>query len=226
MEKIFSEPLFYIFFVYGVSFMIMTNLIIGGITRATSITLVSSFYMLAFFGLTHGTAELTDWARFIGRVLGRGENDFLLYTSSIFSIVSFVFLLQFAVNVLSYKWEKKGYIRSIPIVLLVVYLAVVFYLGISDVTKIALYARYGFGFLGAAMSAIMFYRLATAMKILDNQKLVRGLNISATSFAVYSVCGGLIVTPLFGLPIQLYRAACALVTAVATASILDVFKVE
>ncbi|MGE5173819.1 MAG: hypothetical protein ACM3MD_08320 [Betaproteobacteria bacterium] len=226
MDKLFAEPLFYIFFIYGMSFMVMANIIIGGITSATSITLVSTFYMLAFFGVAHGICELTDWARIIGKTLGRSENVFLLYTSQIFLIVSFVLLLQFAVNLLTYKSEKKGLVRAIPAVLFAAYLAVVFYLGISNISKMGLIARYSFGFAGAALSAIMLFRLGGAMKSLGNRKLVRGLNFAGAGFGAYAVFGGLIVTPVFGLPVQLFRAACAVVIAIASYAILDVFRVE
>jgi hypothetical protein len=226
VEKLLAEPLFYIFFIYGFSFMVMANIIVGGIARATSITLVSSFYMLVFFGLTHGITELTDWARIIGKTLGRGENIFLIYTSQIFLIISFIFLLQFGVNLLTYKSERKGFLRALPSILLLVYLVVIFYLGITDIRQIGLYARYGFGFIGAALSAVMLFRLSTSMHALRNQKLTRGLAVIAAGFAFYAVFGGLIINPVFGMPVQLFRAACAIVIAISASAILDVFRVE
>jgi hypothetical protein len=54
----------------------------------------------------------------------------------------------------------------------------------------------------------------------------RGLNVAAASFALYAVVGGLIVNPLFGVPVQAFRAACAFVAAIASAAILDVFNVQ
>ena len=226
MDKLLTEPLFYIFFIYGFSFMVMAVILVGGITRATSITLISAFYMLVFFGLTHGITELTDWTRVIGRVLGRGENAFLLYTSQIFLVISFVFLLQFGIHLLTYKSEKRGIIRMIPLILLVVYLAIIFSLKISDIAQVGLFARYIFGFAGAALSAIMLFRLGSSMKPLGNEKLIRGLNVAAVGFGCYAVFGGLIVAPVFGMPVQLFRAACALVITIASATILEVFQVE
>lgn len=226
MDKLLVEPLFYIFAVYGLSFLAMAYFITNGIIEATSITLVSSFYMLVFFGTLHGMAELIDWARFIGRTLGQPENQALLYSSQILMMLSFFFLLQFGINVLSYKSEQKGIIRSIPLVLLVIFLAVVFSTGISDILQIGLYARYGFGFAGSALTAIMLFRLSKTMGSLGNKKLLRGLNISAAGFACYAVVGGLIITPVLGLPIQLFRAICAIVIAIASVSVLYVFRAE
>jgi hypothetical protein len=64
------------------------------------------------------------------------------------------------------------------------------------------------------------------MKPLGNKKLNRGLIILAVGLAAYAICGGLIVTPIFGVPIQLFRAICALSIAVASISILEIFKVH
>lgn len=226
MEKLFSEPLFYIFFVYGVSFMVMAKVIVGGITKAAALTFVSSFYMLTFFGLTHGVTELIDWSRFIIRTLGRGENKFLLYASQTFLVVSFVLLLQFGFNLLTYKSEKKAVMRAIPLALFVVFLAVVFSQRIDDISQVGLISRYSFGFVGSTLAAGTLFRLSNSMKALGNKKLTRGLNVAAASFAVYAVVGGLIVHPLFGIPIQAFRAACAFVAAIASAAILDVFNVQ
>ena len=52
MAALFGDIRFYIYFIYGVSFLAMAVLVIAGITRATSYTLVSSFWLLAAFGLS------------------------------------------------------------------------------------------------------------------------------------------------------------------------------
>lgn len=229
MSKLLAEPLFYIYFVYGASFMAMSLLLVNGIVKGSSITLVSSFYMLVFFGVTHGTAELTDWVRFVSRQLGYGNNDLLMYISQVLMIISFVFLMQFAVNLLTYKSEDKGsfmFLRTLPVILLITYVVAVFLLGITDINQIGLFARYGFGFTASLLTAIMLFRQGNEMKILGNKKLVQGFWGSAAGFGVYAVCGGLIITPLLGLPIQLFRASCAVIIAIASASVIEVFKVE
>ena len=225
MEKLLAEPLFYIYFIYGLSFIIMAFFVINEITKATSITLVSSFYMLAIFGLAHGTAEMIDWLRFIAKIIGVPEFIFFTYASQILMILSFVFLLQFGINLLTYKSEKKGLARSIPFILFVIFIAVIFAMGMDDILQIGLIGRYIFGFTGAALSAITLFNLGNTMKTVGNQKLVKGLTIAAVGFACYAVFGGLIVIPLAGLPIQLFRAACAVIITFASYATLDVFKI-
>jgi len=226
MTVLFREPLFYIDFIYSVSFLLMAGLIVKGITRATSMTLVSSFSMLAGFGFTHSITEMVDWVKLIRDELGQPESAALLYTSQFFLILSFVLLLQFAIDILTYKNSQSKRPRVIPSILVVIYLIVLFLFRISDIRQAGLIARHSFGFVGSTLSAVMFFRLNKTMKPLGNKKLNRGLIIAAVSMAVYAICGGLIVTPLFGLPIQLCRAFCAFALAFSAASILEIFKIR
>ena len=226
MAALFGDIRFYIYFIYGVSFLAMAVLVIAGITRATSYTLVSSFWLLAAFGLTHGITEIIDWTRFIEQTRGDPANVGLLYTSKIFLIFSFVLLLQFGINVLTYKNSQSKRPRAIPTILVVVYLAALYFFKISDIRQAGLIARYSFGFVGSALSAISLIPLINTMKPLGNKKLTRGLIILAVGLAAYAICGGLIVSPIFGVPIQLFRAICAFSIAVASVSILEIFKVK
>jgi two-component system phosphate regulon sensor histidine kinase PhoR len=226
MTALFGDMRFYIYFIYGVSFLAMSVLVIAGITRATSYTLVSSFWLLAAFGLTHGITEIVDWTRFIEQTRGDPANVGLLYISKIFLIFSFVLLLQFGINVLTYKNSQNKRPRAIPTILVVVYLAALYFFKISDIRQAGLIARYSFGFMGSALSAISLIPLINTMKPLGNKKLNRGLIVLAVGLAAYAIFGGLIVTPLFGVPIQLFRAICAFSIAVASVSILEIFKVH
>jgi hypothetical protein len=226
MINLYREPLFYIYIVYGLSFLIMAAVISTELVRTSSVALVSSFWMLVLFGFTHGVTELTDWIRFIGKTFSLPEVMPLVYLGQSLLILSFVFLLQFAINLMTYKSEKKGLVRAIPFVLFVIYIAAIFVLGISDIRQMGLIARYSFGFAGSALSAIVLFKLGFAMKALGIPRLVKGLNVTAFGFLCYAVFGGLIITPVFGLPVQLFRAACALIIAIASYAILDVFKAE
>ncbi|HUL00351.1 MAG TPA: hypothetical protein VLX29_05780 [Nitrospirota bacterium] len=226
MAALFGEPLFYIYLIYGVSFLVMAGFIIRGITRATALTLVSPFSMLAAFGLTHGITEMIDWVRYIRQALSQSENAGLLYASQILLVISFVLLLQFGINLLTYKNSQSKGPRAIPSLLVLFFLAAIYIFGISDISQIGLIARYSFGFAGSSLSAIMLFRLSNTVKPLGNKKLNRGLIVSAVSLAAYAFFGGVIVTSLFGLPIQLFRTVCAFVIAVASASILEIFKIK
>lgn len=224
MNMVLREPLFYIDFIYGVSFLVMSYLVSHGIKKATDITLTATFYALVLFGLTHGITELIDWVIFILKIAGTGEIEILKYLSQTFLISSFVILLQFGVSLLTYRSEKAGVLRFIPLALFGLYFAALLITNVNDVFKAGLIARYSFGFSGALLSGIALYRLANLMKAVGNSKLIKGLVVAAIGFAFYAVFGGLIIKPIVGIPIQLFRTACAFTIAISSFYILDVFK--
>jgi hypothetical protein len=224
MSTIFHEPLFYIFFVYGASFLVMAYVVLHGIRNATAITLVTTYYALALFGLTHGVTELVDWVRFMVKTSGNGEIAALKYTSQCCLIASFVILLQFGVNLLTYRSDKARIFRFAPVVLFVVYLVSLFVWKTDDILTAGLIARHTFGFAGALLSGIALAWLAKSLKDVLDTSVVNGLMVTAFGFCAYAVFGGLIVKPIGGLPIQLFRAACAFVVAWASFYILGIFK--
>ncbi|MBZ5627336.1 MAG: hypothetical protein LAO06_00555 [Acidobacteriia bacterium] len=224
MNMVFSQPLFYIFFIYGASFLVMSYVVFHGIRNASAITLVTTYYALALFGLTHGTTELIDWIRFIVKITGNGEIEILKYLSQIFLIISFVVLLQFGVDLLTYRNENKRAFRLIPGILFLVFIVVLLIIKTNDIAKAGLIARHSFGFSGALLSGIALCSLANSMKAAVDSKVIKGLLVTAISFGVYAVVGGLIIQPIVGLPIQLFRAACALTIAISSFYILGIFK--
>ncbi len=224
MEKLIGEPLFYIFFIYGISFLLLAYLIIKGARAVSSVPLIIAFYMLAVFGFTHGVTEIVDWIRFIVKTLGVAEIRTLTYVSQIFLVVSFVFLLQFGINLLTYRSESKNVYRAIPLILVGIYGAAIVALGITDILRIGLIGRYSFGFAGALLSAVGLFAVSDTMKPLGNQKLNTALTIAAAGFICYAVFGGLIITPIAGIPIQLFRSACAVTIALASFSVIDIFN--
>ncbi len=226
MTQLIREPLFYIYFIYGISFIVMFAVIYRGAGKATSMKLVSTFYLLAFFGLTHGTAELIDWVRFIHRTLGVEESTVLTYLSQIFMVLSFVLLMQFGINLLTYKAVTQKTYRAIPAVLFIIYIMIILSSGQTNILQAGLTGRYEFGFTGSLLSAITLFKLGNTMKALGNSRLVKGLTTAAIAFVCYALVGGLITKPIAGLPIQLFRSVCAVTIAIASFSILEVFKVE
>ena len=224
MDNLIGEPLFYIFLIYGLSFLLMAFLIIKATRTASSAPFIITFYMLALFGLTHGVTEMVDWVRFIVKTLGAAEIRALTYVSQIFLVISFVVLLQFGINLLTYRLENRRAFRALPILLFGVYASVIAVLGITDILKMGLIGRYSFGFAGALLSAVGLFVVGNTLKPLGNRKLNRGMTIAAAGFLCYAVFGGLIVKPIAGIPIQLFRSACAIAIAFASFSVIDIYQ--
>ncbi len=226
MNQVLTEPLFYIDFIYSISFLLMSFVVFEGTRKASSITLVTTFYILAGFGFVHGITELVDWVRFILETNGAGESEALIILSQSCLITSFVLLLQFGVNLLTYKSKKKGIYRLLPALLFAAYIACIFITGITHIRTAGLIARRGFGLSGALLSGFAFFRLANSMKAIRPPRLTDGLVVTGIGFVCYAVFRGLIVEPIAGLPVQLFRSACAFTIAVSSFFILEIFKVS
>lgn len=226
MGNLAAEPLFYILFIYGLSFVVMSVVVIRGVVRATRAALVVAFRVLAAFGLAHGLTEWVDWLRLIQRVRGMPTPAGLTWTSQVLLVLSFVLLLQFGVELLTYKLRARAVLRAVPAVLAAAFLVALLARGITDVQRAGLLGRYAFGFAGAALSAVGLLRLALASRSLGITRLVAGLAVAAVGFALYAVFGGLVVEPLLGLPIQLFRATCAATIAGASFFVLGLFRAE
>jgi hypothetical protein len=225
VNKVLTEPLFYIDLLYGISFLFMSFMVFAGTRKASSTILVTTFYMLGGFGLVHGITELIDWVSFILKTSGAGEFEALIILSQSCLITSFVLLLQFGTNLLTYKSEKKGIYRLLPALLFVAYIAFIFVSETSHIRTAGLIARRGFGFSGALLSGLAFFRLAKSMKVIGHPRLTIGLIVTGIGFVCYAVFGGLVVEPILGFPIQLFRAVCAFTIAVYSYSILEILKV-
>jgi hypothetical protein len=226
MSRVLAEPLFYIGFFYGVSFLVMSAVVFGGTRKASSVTFATTFYILGGFGFVHGATELIDWVSFILKTSGAGEFEILIILSQSCLITSYVLLLQFGINLLTYESEKKGIYRLLPAVLFVVYIGYIFIAETSRIRTAGLIARRGFGFPGSLLSGLAFFRLAKSTNVTGRARLIRGLVVAGIGFVSYAVFGGLIVEPILGLPIQLFRTACALTIAACSFAILDVLKVS
>ena len=224
MDALFRQPLFYIYFIYGVSFLTMAYVVFRGVRKATSMVLVTTFETLAAFGLTHGIREMIDWVRFILKTNGHGEIAWLDFSSDAFLILSFVVLLQFAVNLLSYRSGRKMAYRLIPGLLVAVGIVALVATRTYDHHQVGLFVRRSFGFGGALLSGVAFCKLAVAMRAVGNARVEGGLVLGALGFFAYSVFGGLIVTTVAGHPVQIFRALCAFTIAVASTLILGIFR--
>ncbi len=220
--RLLSEPLFYIYLVYGLSFLAVAFLVAKGAAGSTSIPLIAAFNMLALFGLAHGITEITDWIRFIRATNGAPEASALLWLSQAMLVLSFVLLLQFAVNLFTAQSSRGAVrlLRAVPAVAAIGFVVYVLTTEMTSIRAIGLLGRYTFGFVSSVLAAIALVITAKTLSLLGDRGLVTALHVAAAAFACYAVFGGLIVQPIAGLPIQLFRSACALTIAVSCFSLI------
>ena len=237
-----------VFFVYGLSFIAMALVIFAQPREESRYELASSVWLLAAFGLVHGVLEWMDlWTIVKGAKLELGKTFFLF--------ISFGFLFEFGRRLMQSVCKQTascsnfiGMLLGKPIYGVVALGFLVEFLMVPDgllATRIA--SRYFLGFTGSTLAGVGFLLFfQTAMSNGQDQRSPSGQQkyfiLAAIAFLLYGLVGGLVATPAdvfpanivndqwflstFQLPVQLFRAACAVMAAFAVGNILRVFHAE
>ncbi len=212
MQQNLLENMDYIFFVYGLAFVLLAGVCLPLMRRN-----VDSFpwLWLGLFGLVHG---INEWLDMIA--VSQGDNPNFAWARIIIMTASFFFLLEFGRRGLSVTGKRvPGFWMHIPLLALAC-------LGVFAGAKgFNAAARYAIGFPGIAMSTWALLSLAQ----LKQKPFKRSLTVAALSLGIYSISSGLIVPnagffpntilnqemwlQIFHFPIQLLRAILACVVA-------------
>jgi PAS domain S-box-containing protein len=231
-----------VFFFYGLSFAAMGLLLFVQPKRATSFALTDSFCLLGWFGAIHGANEFLDMWSLIRPV----ENAAFGYFKFSVLFISFLFLLEFA------RRAGKALVAEAPVrktviswllgPLLVPVLAAAA-LGIpafwgTFIAEAPAITRLLLGFPGAALAGTVFLAYARAHgPALLRLKVRKHFILAGTSFLLYSVLiqeptgqfpANIFNTAIFlsvtDLPVQLFRAICAVAIFCATIGMLRIFR--
>jgi diguanylate cyclase (GGDEF)-like protein len=212
MASFFSNQLDFIFFFYGLAFILL---------GATSFAIARSrgsgeaWAALGWFAFVHGAAEWLDLSALIV-----GDTPAFAVTRTALMTGSFMILIEFArLEAIRFGLRLPGRWIYVPLVLLVALAGVGGGLNVAGAV-----ARYVLGFVGAMAAAFVFARYARAFSGAARRLAV----FAAISFALYGVAAGAIVpsapfwpaaefdykwfAELTGTPIQLVRGllACAI----------------
>jgi len=199
MRDFFIGQMDYIFFVYGLAFLILFFVCISLQKQYKSII---AWNYLGFFGLIHGANE---WLGMY--VLSVGDNVALEWVRVVMMAVSFICLLEFGRSTCErLKYIKIGGWIYLPLSL-VVFSG--FSGGISEVNAVV---RYSLGFIGGFWASLALWRISRE----SNAKSCLDMAVAAVAMAVYALAAGVIIDPdLFlkvaGFPIQLLRGFSACV---------------
>lgn len=242
----FEKYSIFIYFFYGLAFLLLgvVSLIEG--RRKSEIKIISSLPLLGYFGLLHGFAELAKMFSLLPSE-NLGITIVFLEKFEAFSVISsFIFLLLFGTKLinknLTVKWGTYiSTTASLAFILSLVHIALADPFA-ERIDNIIIYARYFFAFPGAVMGGI---GILLESKNLENGEYAEITNIYksiAYALLAYSVLGGLIVTPhseglanilntdvflhYVGIPIQIFRAACAVALAILSVKSLDIYEFE
>ena len=246
MKTFFINNLDMVFFIYGLAFFIMGLVILLQPKKESLFKLANILWLLAVFCLIHGVNEFLDmWVIIKGR--GLIVDQWRIW----FLAVSYFFLFEFGRRLFRMVTSTAGpYYRKLsrffPFELslfmgTIVTVWIILYR--NDWPAACTIARYFLGLPGGILTGsgfILYYSFNR--KILDGIRMKRYFFGAALSFFVYGFLGGLIVPKgdlffsnwlntdsfflLLRVPVQVFRAVCALVATWSICGILRIFNWE
>ncbi|HEX8962935.1 MAG TPA: PAS domain-containing protein [Rhodocyclaceae bacterium] len=234
-----------IFLFYGLAFLALGFVIVVRYEPGSSLNLAGLLWLLAAFGFVHGLVEWTDLWRVV-----HGDTPFLAALRPFALLASFVLLFEFGrllvLRCLSARAKQgRGAWLLGPWIYLP--LAGLFLAAVAEsahlLAAVAVWSRYLFGFVGAwlAGAGCYLYRRKRIDGDEDASAAVsRAWYLASAAFFAYGIFGGLVVTShdfpsvvseeafrvAAALPVQLFRAACAILIVVAFGRIMGMFAEE
>jgi signal transduction histidine kinase len=229
----------FVFFIYGLAFFILGFAILLYPKRSSKFELAGHVHLIAGFGILHGINEWIDM--FI--LINKPAASAVLEISRLFILpVSFLFLLFFGCRILAIHKKMYRLFKWLPVVLLIVWSILVIVGRHNIFLTGGILSRYLFCFPGAFLTAYALSLNFPEFKKTELTVAIRNLKLAAVAFFSYSILSGLIVpqadffpasilnypafTAAIGLPVQLLRALCAIVTAYSMIRVLSVFNWE
>ena len=226
-----------VFFVYGLTFFTLGTAILLYPKKDSQFRLAQNLNLIAFFGILHGLNEWMDMFRLIQPV----EPAPLAIVRLMILPASFSFLLLFGVKAVIEEKGKYSALKTAPIVLLIAW-GTITALSSRKLLMGDIAARYLIGVPGIVLTcyALLLYM----QQIIDQTQAVtaRAIKITIGAFIAYGFFSGLIVpeakffpASIFnyrvflnatGVPVQLFRALCAIVLCYSFAQILKIFEWE
>lgn len=240
-----------VFFIYGLSFFLLGTVVLIQARRDSGFWVERHLWLLAGFGLLHGVNEWLDMFLLLGSAQW-GESGIKGIEVCRFFIgqVSYVFLLQFGVAIVLHGRNRCSWCPRATLAI-----CAVFILGFalrgwlcrfsehwfltSDITM-----RYLVALPGAALTGSGFFleRHNPEIRRLNAPAVQGGLTGLGVSFCLYAVLAGLVVKPApffpasvinyetftqtTGLPVQVFRAGCAIAVLFFVCRALRVFELR
>ena len=227
-----------IWFIYGLAFFVLGLGILIYPKKGSAFKLADHIWMIAAFGILHG---LNEW---LDMFIGIGEPfpaDVLRVIRLVTLCASFLFLLHFGTRIIAETNKDYRLLRVLPPVLLTAW-SVVFGLSSQRLLMGDIMARYLLCAPGAILVAVGLMMQIGELKETRLSGVVRSLRLAVITFLFYGLVAGVIVKKatffpashlnydlviaVFGIPVQIFRAFCAVVLAGSIIYVLSVFHWE
>lgn len=226
MSWIFVDYIKDVYLVYGASFIVLGASIYLQPREAAVLRITPALNYLQFFGFAHGLLEWLDLWK-----LNHGVNIFFIGAGLMLRFCSFLALLEFGLHLVALANNQTPRLPYHAKVRLVCIFGVIFYIFALPTPLLGFTAgcRFFLGFVGALLASYGFFYEARYHAKHYQVKVLPYLYTLSLSFFVYGVLGGLFIEadpelPVFfltthtfsswvGVPVELFRATCALIIA-------------
>ncbi|MDP8292857.1 MAG: ATP-binding protein [Candidatus Orphnella occulta] len=227
-----------IYFFYGLAFFILGFSIFVYPKKESAIKLADNLLLIACFGIIHG---INEWVDMFTLIKGPSEMILLRVIGLLLLGASFVFLIQFGVTVICADKRKYAAIKLLPILLYIGWLVLI----LSSSQRLLhgnIWARYLLGVPGILLTAYALFLEATKFKNTNMPVSARNLRLAGAAFLFYALLSGLIVPKadffpssffnyeafldITGIPVQVFRSACAVLIAYIMIRVLNIFDLE
>lgn len=228
----------FVWFIYGLAFFVLGLVILVYPKKESVFKLANHIWLIAGFGIIHGINEWLDMFIAIGKPF---PPDILSIIRLVTLVGSFLFLLRFGTKVISEKIKKYRLIRTLPIVFLAIW-AVITVTSRPPLLMADIFARYLLCAPGALLTAVGLFLQIPQFKQTKLPAATRNLRLAAIAFILYTLFAGLVVKEasffpasflnytlfrsVFNVPVQIFRAVCAIILAYSTTKLLSIFRWE
>ncbi len=235
-----------VYFIYGFAFISMGITVLVHPKKTSEFEIANILWILGAFGITHGSNEVLDmWA------IIKGRSQILDLVRWFMLVISYIALFEFGRRIYRLKIPESSHLRRrisgmlkwwiVPLIgTFILYAGLVS----ADFWKVgSIWTRYLFGLPGGIMIGIGFNSYYHAeIKILAPLQVRKYFLAAGVAFIAYGILGGFIVPEwtffpantinnesfltTVKVPVQVFRAGCAIISAWALAGMLKIFNWE
>lgn len=236
-----------ILFVYGLSFFILGVLVLFVRTQESAIFFARKIWLLGIFAILHAFVE---WV-FLYMYLYPQYEPLLSPIKMVLLLLSYLFLFEFSRFIVreSFKEERSKLhflhtLYAAPVIYIISLSSLLALILIHPSLDDAIAAiRYTYGFFGSLFLGIGLYYYGESLKKSEYvERLKIYFKVPGIAFIVYALLAGIAVSPThyfpgnvinttwfletFGIPVQFFRALCALAITICSIKALQIFSDE